>query len=226
MSNTGRGGEHHARHSRNSSSATSANTPPFDVYAKALDELFRRHELTASEWEKTQSKIYPILDQYQRDGYASLYHTAANYNGAFLCDGVGLGKTFIGLMLIERLVMYEKKRVVLFVPKSGRVPVWERNIKRYLPHLLNGFLSFKIFNHTDLMRGVSADGTDFPSIFEQMKEQADVIVIDEAHHFRNRGLSRNPAVHATGNFTISAKASRCSISRPRRSIMPSPISST
>ncbi len=163
---------------------------PFDIYAKALDELFRRHELTASEWEKTESKIYPILDQYQRDGYASLYHTAANYNGAFLCDGVGLGKTFIGLMLIERLVMYEKKRVVLFVPKSGRDPVWERNIKKYLPNLLNGFLSFKIFNHTDLMRGVSADGTDFPSIFEQMTEQADVVIIDEAHHFRNRGLTR------------------------------------
>ena len=163
---------------------------PFDVYAKALDELFRRHELTASEWEKTESKIYPILDQYQRDGYASLYHTATNYNGAFLCDGVGLGKTFIGLMLIERLVMYQKKRVVLFVPKSGRDPVWERNIKKYLPHLLNGFLSFKIFNHTDLMRAVSADGTDYPSIFAQMTEQADVVIIDEAHHFRNRGLTR------------------------------------
>ena len=162
---------------------------PFEVYAKALDELFRRHELTASEWEKTESKIHPILDQYQRDGYNSLHHIAANHNGAFLCDGVGLGKTFVGLMLIERLVMYEKKRVVLFVPKSGRVPVWERNIKSRLPHLLNGFLPFKIFNHTDLMRGVSADGADFPSILEQLEQQADVIVIDEAHHFRNRGLA-------------------------------------
>ena len=162
---------------------------PFDVYTKALDELFRRHELTASEWENTKSKMHPVLDQYQRDGYNSLLHIASNHSGAFLCDGVGLGKTFIGLMLIERLVMYENKRVVLFVPKSGRIPVWERNIKRYLPHLLNGFLSFKVFNHTDLMRGVSADGTDFPSIFEQLKQQADVIVIDEAHHFRNRGLA-------------------------------------
>lgn len=51
--------------------------PPFDVYAKALAELFHRHELTANEWEKTQSRIYPLLDQYQRDGYASLRHTAA-----------------------------------------------------------------------------------------------------------------------------------------------------
>ena len=208
------------------SSATFATTRPFDVYAKALDELFRRHELTASEWEKTESKIYPILDQYQRDGYASLYHIAANYDGAFLCDGVGLGKTFIGLMLIERLVMYEKKRVVLFVPKSGREPVWERNIKRYLPHLLNGFLSFKIFNHTDLMRGVSADGTDFPSIFEQMTEQADVVVIDEAHHFRNRGLTRESGGSRYWKLYDLAPTSRCSISPPRRSITRSPIFST
>jgi hypothetical protein len=36
-------------------------------------------------------------------------------------------------MLIERLVMRDKKRVLLLVPKSGRVAVWERNIRRYLP---------------------------------------------------------------------------------------------
>ena len=59
-----------------------------------------------------------------------------------------------------------------------------------MPKILNGFLPFKIFNHTDLMRGVSADGVDYPAIFEQLKEQADVIVIDEAHHFRNRGLTQ------------------------------------
>jgi len=162
---------------------------PFEIYAKALDELFRRHELTASEWETTKSVMHPILDQYQRDGYHSLLQIAANHGGAFLCDGVGLGKTFVGLMLIERLVLRENKRVVLLVPKSGREPVWERNIKRFLPKILNGFLSFKIFNHTDLMRGVSADGVDYPAIFEQLKEQADVIIIDEAHHFRNRGLA-------------------------------------
>jgi superfamily II DNA or RNA helicase len=133
--------------------------------------------------------MYKVLDQYQKEGYHSILNIARQFNGAFLCDGVGLGKTFVGLMLIERLVMHDKKRVVLLVPKSGRVAVWERNIRRYLPHLLNGFLPFKIYNHTDLMRGASADGRDFPSEFEQIKEQADVIIIDEAHHFRNRGLA-------------------------------------
>ena len=74
-----------------------------------------------------------LLDQYQNDGYHSLLNIARQHNGAFLCDGVGLGKTFVGLMLIERLGMYEKKRVVLFVPKSGRVPYGSATSRRYLP---------------------------------------------------------------------------------------------
>ena len=32
-------------------------------------------------------------------------------------------------------------------------------------------------------------GGEYPEDFERMKEQADVILIDEAHHFRNRGLA-------------------------------------
>ncbi|HNW07864.1 MAG: DEAD/DEAH box helicase family protein [Verrucomicrobia bacterium] len=163
--------------------------PPFEVYAKALQELFEHHTPTEAEWENGASKMYPVLDHYQKEGYHSLLNIARQHNGAFLCDGVGLGKTFVGLMLIERLVMHDKKRVVLLVPKSGRVAVWERSIRRYLPHLLNGFLPFKIYNHTDLMRGPSGDGRDFPAEFQQIKEQADVVLIDEAHHFRNRGLA-------------------------------------
>jgi superfamily II DNA or RNA helicase len=162
--------------------------PPFDIYVKALYQLFTRHELTANEWEQKHSVMRLVLDQYQVDGYRALIGIAKQHGGALLCDGVGLGKTFVGLMLIERLVMFEKKRVVLLVPKSGRESVWERNIRRYLPHLLNGFLSFKVYNHTDLMRGVSADGRNFPEEFAQLKNQADVIIVDEAHHFRNRGL--------------------------------------
>ena len=82
--------------------------------------------------------MYPVLDQYQKEGYQSLLRIADQYNGGFLCDGVGLGKTFVGLMLIERLVMFERRNVVLLVPKAGRKPVWERAIARYLPHISKG----------------------------------------------------------------------------------------
>ena len=63
--------------------------------------------------------MYPELDQYQREGYQALMKIARQYSGAFLCDGVGLGKTFIGMMVIERLVERERKRVALFVPEGS-----------------------------------------------------------------------------------------------------------
>ena len=157
---------------------------PFEVYAKSLQEFFRGHEMTASEWETAESKMYPVLDEYQKEGYSALLKIASRYGGAFLCDGVGLGKTYVGLMLIERLVMYERKRVALFVPKAARDDVWERDLRRYLRYLSGDFSNLAIFNHTDLLRS----SRDFQYRLERVKEMADVIVIDEAHHFRNLGL--------------------------------------
>ncbi len=156
---------------------------PFEVYAKALQEFFRGHELTDTEWERRESRIYKILDQYQREGYHSLLKRANRYKGSFLCDGVGLGKTFIGLMLIERLLQFDRKRVALIVPKSGRKAVWEKELKRHLPHIFGSYSNLLIFNHTDLMRG-----GDFPEQLEKVKQLADAIIIDEAHHFRNTGI--------------------------------------
>jgi len=155
---------------------------PFEVYAKAMQEFFRGHEMTVSEWERNVSKVYRILAPYQREGYHGVMKRAKRYNGAFLCDGVGLGKTFIGLMLIERLVVHERKNVALFVPKSARKPVWEATLKRYLPQLFGKFNNLEIFNHTDLLRT-----GEFPEYLESVKERAHVIIIDEAHHFRNTG---------------------------------------
>jgi hypothetical protein len=155
---------------------------PFEVYAKALQEYFRNHEVTAGEWERSQSVMFPILDQYQRDGYGSLLKIAGRHGGAFLCDGVGLGKTFVGLMLIERLVVLERKKVVLVVPKSGREPVWETNLRQFLPHLFGDFSNLVVVNHTDLQRG-----GEWVERMQRLKAQADVLIIDEAHHFRNPG---------------------------------------
>lgn len=166
---------------------------PFDVYAKALHELFKTGSFSETEWElagpeRNGSKVFPLLDRYQQEGYKNLLKIAAQHRGAFLCDGVGLGKTFVGLMLLERLVKRDRRRVALLVPKSGREPVWEATIKRHCPELLNGFLPLKILNHTDLTRGKTAD-IDWPEVMEGIRTQADVVVIDEAHNFRNPGIA-------------------------------------
>ena len=79
-----------------------AEFTPFDVYTRALHEFFRGRELTAGEWDESQSRMFGQLDRYQQEAYWSLMKICRQHGGAFLCDGVGLGKTFVGLMLIER----------------------------------------------------------------------------------------------------------------------------
>lgn len=158
---------------------------PFEVYAKAMTEYFRSHELSVGEWEKTKSIMYPVLDQYQKEGYQALMEISRRYKGALLCDGVGLGKTFIGLMVIDRL-LFERKRVALIVPKATRKDVWEAKIKQYMPRALRQVSTLFIYNHTDLLRG-----GNFPQYMQEIKEDFDAIVIDEAHHFRNRWSQRS-----------------------------------
>jgi superfamily II DNA or RNA helicase len=157
---------------------------PFDVYVRAMLAYFRSHELSVSEWEKAESIMYPVLDQYQREGYHRLMQIAEKYRGALLCDGVGLGKTFIGLMLIERL-LFERKKVALFVPKAARVDVWEAKLRRFLPKTLGRLANLVIYNHTDILRG-----GDYPDLMQEVAEDIDAIVVDEAHHFRNMSSQR------------------------------------
>jgi superfamily II DNA or RNA helicase len=146
---------------------------------------FRSHELSISEWERTESRMYQILDQYQREGYHSLMRIVSRYNGGLLCDGVGLGKTFIGLMVIERL-LFERKRVALFVPKSARTDVWEAKLQRFLPDVRGHFSNLVIYNHTDLLRG-----GEYPEWMQEVADKVDAIVVDEAHHFRNMSSDRS-----------------------------------
>lgn len=176
---------------------------PFDVYAKALQEFFRGHEVTASEWDENKSLMFPRLDRYQKEAYWALLKIGHQFRGAFLCDGVGLGKTFVGLMLIERLVLHEGKRVVLFAPKAAKDAVWDPHIREFLPHVggVGGAIDFSglvVLSHTDLNRK-----GDFPERLRRLAELADVVIIDEAHHFRNLGTR---GVDEDGNCEAAARS--------------------
>jgi hypothetical protein len=87
-------------------------------------------------------------------------------------------------MLLERMVVREGKRVVLFAPKAAREDVWERAIRKYLPDLNSGFVNFILYNHTDLQRK-----GHWQRDIELTLRDADVVLIDEAHHFRNPGIA-------------------------------------
>ena len=161
--------------------------PPFTVYVKALHAYFRGREKPADEWEENESVIYRTLSQYQKDGYHAALQIADTWNGALICDGVGSGKTYIGLMLLERYLR-DNKRVLLITPKSIEKSVWRSQIDFRLQSEYDLLLEehCKIKLHTDLGR---QDGINEKQL-RHFREYTDVIIIDEAHHFRNPNSNR------------------------------------
>lgn len=161
--------------------------PPFTIYAKALHAYFEGREKPVDDWEENESVIYRTLSQYQKDGYHAALQIADTWNGALICDGVGSGKTYIGLMILER-ALRENKRVLLITPKSVAESVWNSQIDRLLRSKYDLFLeeTYHIKFHTDLGR---KEGIEEKQL-EYFHEHKDVIIIDEAHHFRNPSSNR------------------------------------
>lgn len=157
---------------------------PFEVYAKALHALTADADPTDKTWEESESTIYPLLAPYQREAFHSLVEMAKQWGGGFLTDGVGLGKTFVGLMLTEYFAVRQRKNVLIMATKTGQDAVWNPEIKDRLPELYGGQFSNVIVKaHTDLTTKAGADE------IEHLAKRADIVIIDEAHNFRNHGKS-------------------------------------
>lgn len=157
---------------------------PFEVYAKALHALTADADPTDKTWEESESTIYPLLAPYQREAFHSLVEMAKQWGGGFLTDGVGLGKTFVGLMLTEYFAVRQRKNVLIMATKTGQDAVWNPEIKDRLPELYGGQFSNVIVKaHTDLTTKAGAQE------IEHLAKRADIVIIDEAHNFRNHGKS-------------------------------------
>jgi phosphatidylserine/phosphatidylglycerophosphate/cardiolipin synthase-like enzyme len=65
---------------------------PFDVYAKALQEFFRGHELTATEWDETRSKMFSRIDRYQKEAYWALMKIARQHGDLIRLAGLSEGE--------------------------------------------------------------------------------------------------------------------------------------
>jgi superfamily II DNA or RNA helicase len=155
---------------------------PYEIYAKSLQALTADVDPGDVEWERHASKIYPLLAPYQREAYHGLLHMADKWHGGLLTDGVGLGKTFVGLMLTEHYAVKQRKNVLIMATKTGQDAVWEPELAARLPELAGGeFSNVRVMAHTDLSR------KDAPELVERLKERVDVVIIDEGHNFRNHG---------------------------------------
>ncbi len=158
---------------------------PYAIYLKALlawgDHIQGRAPLKPLE-------ILPLLDPHQEHAYRQALRILQREPGVMICDGVGLGKSFVALALMEHWLS-EGSRVLLVAPKAILKSSWEGYLRRYLGKYSRGFASLHHRPMTWFGFDPDEDTEDAASLAEYAA-QADVIIIDESHNFRNSATQR------------------------------------
>jgi superfamily II DNA or RNA helicase len=141
--------------------------------------------------------------EYQIQAVNQAFPILNKHNGLFLADVVGLGKTFVGIMIIKRYLMENGTgRPALIITPPAIKQNWISSIAYFdkdstfktAPHIR----IITIGGIDRMMRGIEMEHGEAPEIlgsgdFEALEESAGfvqnnfaLILVDESHRFRNR----------------------------------------
>ena len=143
---------------------------PYQVYMKALFEYFKEDLVTNA---PTLGKSAVELAEFQEDAVKKARLILARYDGVLVGDSVGLGKTWIGKKLLEDYAYHLRQKAVVICPASLR-QMWTAELRDVT-------IAATIISQEELGQA----GFDPGPVGD-----ADVILIDESHNFRNRTTQR------------------------------------
>jgi superfamily II DNA or RNA helicase len=151
---------------------------PYDIIAKALYETYK--DQIDSNKDNTLLKDMHI---HQRISYLSAKKKLEEYNGVIIADSTGLGKTMIALNIIHDM-QREGKRIILIAPKSILDNTWMSEMRR-----------LNITLHPDDMISMEYLSHNPDEVISKLaNNDVGLIVIDEAHYFRNPSSNRHKAL--------------------------------
>lgn len=151
-----------------------ATPTPFELYVKFLIEFFGKNiEYDPDSISDIPLKKFKKLS-YQVDAVNQGYELLLKHNGFFLADVVGTGKTVMAALLAKKFIIKNgpKTRILIVYP-----PALEKN-------WTSTFKDFEIQNYCDFITNGSLDKV-IDGKFKNDKERYDLILVDEAHKFRN-----------------------------------------
>ena len=156
---------------------------PYELYIKMLMEFFSDRVMAIDMDDPFDMPEGYTKYEYQMDAVVEGYQKLLRYDGFFLADVVGLGKTVIATMIAKKFLIENgrdnTKILVVYPPaveQNWKTTFRDFGIDKYTQFVSNGSLS-KILD-ADNYNYWNAD--DF-----------DLVLVDEAHKFRN---------HTTGAF--------------------------
>ena len=156
---------------------------PYELYIKMLMEYFSDRVLATDDTDPfDMPKGYTKYD-YQSDAVIEGYQKLIRYDGFFLADVVGLGKTVIATMIAKKFLIengWEHTKILVVYPpaveQNWKTTFKDFSIDKYARFVSNGSLA----------KVLDEDNYDYWNA-----DEYDLVLVDEAHKFRN---------HTTGAF--------------------------
>ena len=150
---------------------------PYELYIKMLMEYFSDRVLATDDTDPfDMPKGYTKYD-YQSDAVIEGYQKLIRYDGFFLADVVGLGKTVIATMIAKKFLIengWEHTKILVVYPpaveQNWKTTFKDFGIDKYTRFVSNGSLN----------KVIDEDNYDYWNA-----DEYDLILVDEAHKFRN-----------------------------------------
>ena len=157
------------------------DVPPYDLYIKMLMEYYADRVLETDSTDPFDMPEGYTKYDYQMDAVIEGYQKLIRYDGFFLSDVVGLGKTIVATMIAKKFLIengYEHTKILVVYPpaveQNWKSTFKDFGIDKYAKFITNGSLS-KVLDEEDY---------DYWNA-----EEYDLILVDEAHKFRSHTTS-------------------------------------
>lgn len=156
---------------------------PYDIYIKTLYNLVKER-IEIKEHSSLTAFNQSILYPFQKDAYnralTILENEETAYNGVFISDVVGLGKSYIAIALMSYYWSLRQKSSLVVCPASLR-KMWENYKDEF-------HLRCKILPYSELL--YQDENTNFNLNDDPEYDGYGIVVIDESHNFRNPDTQR------------------------------------
>ncbi|MEQ8675347.1 MAG: helicase-related protein [Aggregatilineales bacterium] len=147
--------------------------PPFDVYVRALVELYGLPE------DEVPPQL-PQLARYQRPVVARALQSLMDYRGAMLIASTGLGKTVMAAHIVAYLRMQNAIDRVIVVSPAGLRETWRRFMRAAATS--SAEFSYNTLSADDPERNNGVRNLEYDLRYITSKT---LIILDESHHMRN-----------------------------------------
>ncbi len=156
---------------------------PYDPYLIYLRVLYERYGDELEEEKEEDGGIN--LTNFQQDAVRRANRFLDKHGGVIVGDEVGLGKTYIAGELLRQYVQQNRQRALVVAPAYLRDGMWSQKAPEW-------GVQFETVSYAELRRDRQLGGD--LNVLNLDVDEYQLVVIDEAHAFRNPGTQQSHAL--------------------------------